>query len=201
MRSSRRSQCLRPAKSSSPWIQRFLSSGSVMSSRTRRQSGFSPATQICPWPPASFRSRLRSSIPIVSLPGLSTSNLGLSLSPEAVAQIVYTSGTTGRPKGVVHNHHIMLYEATYGSNYFRVGPEDRNLHVFRPVAIAFMKENLKALLAGAALVPFDIKAEGLNRLSDLLRGRRDHHLPISVVDLSCLCRNLVRRMKSFNDCD
>ena len=100
--------------------------------------------------------------------GLSTSNLGLSLSPEAVAQIVYTSGTTGRPKGVVHNHHIMLYEATYGSNYFRVGPEDRNLHVFRPVAIAFMKENLKALLAGAALVPFDIKAEGLNRLSDLL---------------------------------
>ncbi len=100
--------------------------------------------------------------------GLSTSNLRLSLSPEAVAQIVYTSGSTGRPKGVVHNHHIMLYEATYGSNYFRVGPEDRNLHVFRPVAIAFMKENLKALLAGAALVPFDIKAEGLNRLSGLL---------------------------------
>lgn len=104
-----------------------------------------------------------------SLPaGLSTSNLDLSLSPQAAAQIVYTSGSTGRPKGVVHNHHIMLYEATYGSNYFRVGPEDRNLHVFRPVAIAFMKENLKAMLAGAALVPFDIKAEGLNRLSDLL---------------------------------
>ena len=106
-----------------------------------------------------------------SLPaGLSTSNLGLSISPEAVAQIVYTSGSTGRPKGVVHNHHIMLYEATYGSDYFRVRPDDRNLHVFRPVAIAFMKENLKAFLVGAALVPFDIKAEGLNRLSDLLRA-------------------------------
>lgn len=106
-----------------------------------------------------------------SLPaGLSTSNLGLSISPEAVAQIVYTSGSTGRPKGVVHTHHIMLYEATYGSGYFHVTPEDRNLHVFRPVAIAFMKENLKAFLVGAALVPFDIKAEGLNRLAGLLRA-------------------------------
>lgn len=106
-----------------------------------------------------------------SLPaGLSTSNLELSISPEAIAQIVYTSGSTGRPKGVVHNHHIMLYEATYGSDSFHFRPEDRNLHVFRPVAIAFMKENLKAFLAGAALVLFDIKAQGLNRLSDLLRA-------------------------------
>jgi amino acid adenylation domain-containing protein len=101
---------------------------------------------------------------------LPISNVSLALSPEAIAQIAYTSGSTGRPKGVVHNHRIMLYEATYGSSYFRVRPDDRNLHVFRPIAIAFMKENLKALLAGAAIVPFDIKSQGLNRLSDLLQS-------------------------------
>lgn len=98
-----------------------------------------------------------------------TGNLGLTIAPQAIAQIVYTSGSTGRPKGVVHNHHIMLYEASYGSDFFRLSPADRDLHVFRPVAIAFMKENLKAFLAGAAILPFDIKAEGLLRLSQLLR--------------------------------
>jgi long-chain acyl-CoA synthetase len=48
----------------------------------------------------------------------------LELDPGALATIVYTSGTTGRPKGVMLSHHNILWNIRAGLQYFDVYPDD-----------------------------------------------------------------------------
>ena len=42
-------------------------------------------------------------------PAADEQNLGLSISPDALAYIIYTSGSTGKPKGVMQNHRNTLH--------------------------------------------------------------------------------------------
>jgi len=45
------------------------------------------------------------------------------------AEIMYTSGTTGQPKGVVLDHHRVLHVALGTIITFKMGPEDQLLHI------------------------------------------------------------------------
>jgi long-chain acyl-CoA synthetase len=42
--------------------------------------------------------------------------------------IIYSSGTTGEPKGIVHTHHVRAMYATLGAALFRMTPESVALH-------------------------------------------------------------------------
>jgi cyclohexanecarboxylate-CoA ligase len=70
----------------------------------------------------------------VSLLGRQPPSVGLpALDPDAVRMILYTSGTTGRAKGVLHSHNSMHALICQVRDYWQVQPGDRIL-VASPIA-------------------------------------------------------------------
>lgn len=103
--------------------------------------------------------------------GLSLENPGLSLSPDNLTYIVYTSGSTGHPKGVMQNHRNGLHEAMLYSNGLHICPDDRLAFLYSCSASQGMKITFGALLNGAALCPYNFQQEGVRHLADwLLQG-------------------------------
>lgn len=98
-------------------------------------------------------------------PALSTENLSLSISPDSLAYILYTSGSTGEPKDVVQNHRNVLHKTMTYTNTLHFCAEDR-ISLLSPctfsLSVGFI---FGALLNGACLYPLDVKEEGLNRLA------------------------------------
>jgi amino acid adenylation domain-containing protein len=101
----------------------------------------------------------------------SDQNLGLTISPDALAYILHTSGSTGQPKGVVQNHRNVLHNMMKYTNGAHICAEDRlSMHVSYSFSGA-VTNTFSALLNGAALFPFDIKREGLMDLANWLIQR------------------------------
>jgi amino acid adenylation domain-containing protein len=98
-------------------------------------------------------------------PELSDQNLGLAIAPDSLAYLLYTSGSTGQPKGVVQNHRNVLHNMMKYTNGAHICADDRlSMHVSYSFSGA-VTNTFSALLNGAALFPFDIKAEGLAHLA------------------------------------
>lgn len=99
---------------------------------------------------------------------LSTENLNLSILPDTLAYILYTSGSTGQPKGVVQNHRNVLHDARQYTNTLHICPDDRMTLLYSCSVNGSVRGIFGALFNGAALYPLDIKKEGLVNLADLL---------------------------------
>lgn len=71
--------------------------------------------------------------------------------PDGLAYVLYTSGTSGRPKGVmVENHSVVNYAEAFESE-FHTGPGDRMLQYSVCSFDIFVEEVFTTLLSGAAL--------------------------------------------------
>jgi amino acid adenylation domain-containing protein len=101
-------------------------------------------------------------------PELPASDPGLSLAPDDLAYIVYTSGSTGLPKGVVQNHRNTLHEAMLYANALRLCAADRLALLYPCHASQGLKITFAALLNGAVLCPFDLPRRGLDELTPWL---------------------------------
>ena len=94
-------------------------------------------------------------LPIMNLSGKSEGNLPAA-PPDAPGQILallYTSGSTGMPKGVMMTHGGVTNEALAIARLAGLAPGDRLLQFASPGFDASLEELLATLLSGATLVP------------------------------------------------
>lgn len=90
----------------------------------------------------------------------------LEQSPESLAMILYTGGSTGQPKGVMQNHRNQLHNTMLHTNSLGLTADDRFCLVSARTSQQAMTGIYSALLNGAALYPFRIKEEGFERLAE-----------------------------------
>ena len=85
-------------------------------------------------------------------------------SPGDKAYILYTSGSTGQPKGVVQTHRNVLHFIRVYTNNLCINPNDR-VTLFSSFGFdAAVMDIFGALLNGATLYPWNMRKEGLSAL-------------------------------------
>ncbi|MGZ8531942.1 MAG: non-ribosomal peptide synthetase [Candidatus Binatia bacterium] len=106
---------------------------------------------------------------------LGDDNLRIKRRPDEFVSILYTSGSTGEPKGVVDNHLVNLHLALLDDT----NSQDRSSLVHSVAFGSGRGDIFYSLLNGAAVCQFDLKAEGTDRFAAWLKEQQITicHLP------------------------
>ncbi len=89
------------------------------------------------------------------------------------AYILYTSGSTGHPKGVVQTHKHVLYYIRNWTRMFSITSQDKLTFLTAFTHDGAMQDIFAALLNGATLCPFDIKTMvDRQELADFIRDQK-----------------------------
>jgi amino acid adenylation domain-containing protein len=109
--------------------------------------------------------RNRAVIDIEGIDGrLPASDPAIDVSPEAMAYLLYTSGSTGQPKGVMQNHRNVLHHVRCYTNSLHISGDDRLTLLSAPTHDAAVIDIFSALLNGATLYPWKISELGISGL-------------------------------------
>ena len=100
-----------------------------------------------------------------------SANCEQSLTPEMFSYIVYTSGSTGEPKGVICSHQNLLHHVRALTNTYHICKEDK-VSLMTSISGGALSTIALALLNGAALYPYDVQRSGVSELGNWLRRER-----------------------------
>src|SRR6266545_3835837 len=117
---------------------------------------------------------------------LPPTNPGLTISPDTIVNILYTSGSTGQPKGVISNHRSTLHDVMSSTNSYGMRRDDRFALLFPTGFAASLTSMFGALLNGAALLPYNLKDEGARSVGKLAHPRTDHLLLLGTIHVSAI---------------
>lgn len=99
---------------------------------------------------------------------MSDHNPSVSIAPTDLAHIIYTSGSTSEPKGVIDLHRNVLHHVMVVTNSSHYCREDRMTLLRAPSSTGGLANLYSALLNGACLFPFDVQKKGVAELAPWL---------------------------------
>ena len=104
--------------------------------------------------------------------GLPDHEVDHEIGPDDTAYILYTSGSTGQPKGIYHSHRNVLHAIGHYTNSFHIGVEDRLslLHSFS--FSSAVVDMFCGLLNGGSVFVWDAKQQGFADLANFLLSER-----------------------------
>jgi amino acid adenylation domain-containing protein len=91
---------------------------------------------------------------------------------DMAANVYYTSGSTGVPKGVCQTHRNVLFFADAYAKTLRIGENDRVSLLYTLSFSASMMDIFGALFNGATLCPYDVRRSGVASLAHWLDRER-----------------------------
>ncbi len=86
--------------------------------------------------------------------------------PRELALLAYTSGTTGRPKGVMHSHESLVASLRFTCEFLAVRPTDRVLVAFPMYHLFAFRVLLSHLMVGATVIAASDILAGLRRVRE-----------------------------------
>lgn len=105
----------------------------------------------------------------LSLDGYSGENLNLKLNKDDLAYIIFTSGTTGIPKGIMAEHRNVISYVNSFNRLFNMNSKDTTLQQASITFDGFVEEIFTILLAGGAVVlPEDDHVKDIKYLWNLI---------------------------------
>ncbi len=114
--------------------------------------------------------------PIINISGIKrhpdTPNPNVECDPLDRAYLLYTSGTTGRPKGIVFLHRNLLHTTMCFTNQLFFSPSDRVSWLHSPSFGSSVVDIYCCLMNGATLYPWDSKVQGFNGMMDWLTEQK-----------------------------
>ena len=100
------------------------------------------------------------------------------VSADSIAYVVYTSGSTGAPEGVVVSHRHVLHHARSQTMSLHVRPDDRSAQICPLSSAASTGEIFPLLLNGGAVFPFALKKDGVNNVAGLARWLKEKKITL-----------------------
>ncbi len=104
--------------------------------------------------------------------GFSSENLERHPAADALAMLLYTSGSTGNPKGAMHTHKSVLVEVRNLTNAWHISAHDRWVLYTSVSFAASVRTIYCTFLNGGSIYPYDLKERGFSALPEWLRSNR-----------------------------